>query len=84
MLGDDGVSAFPAEIVTGQTVTDAGGTLYSFPPGLFRFPLVAAGDYRLVVEPPAGYRAPSAVPGARLQALPGAPYALRRRRSATS
>lgn len=76
VLGDDGVSVFPAEIVTGQTVTDAGGAPYSFPPGLFRFPLVAAGDYRLVVEPPAGYRAPSAVPEARLQTLPGAPYAL--------
>ncbi len=29
-----------------------GGTVYSFPPGVFRFPLVATGDYRLVVEPP--------------------------------
>src|SRR6185503_9060112 len=76
VLGDDGVSVFPAEIVTGQTVTDAGGTSYSFPPGLFRFPLLAAGDYRLVVEPPAGYRAPSAVPESRLQTLPGAPYTL--------
>jgi uncharacterized repeat protein (TIGR01451 family) len=74
--GDDGVSAYPAEVVTGETVTDAGGTVYSFPPGVFRFPLVAAGDYRLVVEPPGDYRAPSTVPEDRLQTLPGAPYSL--------
>src|SRR5688572_8636706 len=45
VLGDDGVSAYPADMVTGQTVTDSGGTVYSLPPGVFRFPLVAAGDY---------------------------------------
>jgi uncharacterized repeat protein (TIGR01451 family) len=76
VLGDDGVSSFPAELITGQSVTDAGGTAYSLPAGVFRFPLVAAGDYRLVVEPPAGYRGPSTVPEARLQTLPGAPFAL--------
>ena len=74
--GDDGVSAYPTELVTGQTVTDAGGTVYAFPPGVFRFPLVADGDYRLVVEPPARYSAPSTVPEAQLQTLPGAPYTL--------
>jgi uncharacterized repeat protein (TIGR01451 family) len=74
--GDDGVSAYPAEVVTGEAVTDASGTVYSFPAGVFRFPLVAAGDYRIVVEPPSGYRAPSTVPEDRLQALPGAPYSL--------
>jgi uncharacterized repeat protein (TIGR01451 family) len=74
--GDDGVSAYPAELVTGQTVTDGGGTVYAFPPGVFRFPLVAAGDYRLVVEPPERYSAPSRVPEAQLQTLPGAPFTL--------
>ena len=74
--GDDGVSAYPAELITGQSVTDAGGTVYAFPPGVFRFPLVAAGDYRLVVEPPDRYSAPSTVPEAHLQTLPGAPYTL--------
>ena len=74
--GDDGVSAYPAELITGQPVTDSGGTIYTFPAGVFRFPLVAAGDYRLVVEPPDRFSAPSTVPEARLQALPGAPYTL--------
>jgi uncharacterized repeat protein (TIGR01451 family) len=76
VYGDDGVSAYPAELVTGQPVTDAGGTVYSFASGVFRFPLVGAGDYRIVVEPPADYSAPSTVPEAQLQTLPGAPYAL--------
>jgi uncharacterized repeat protein (TIGR01451 family) len=74
--GDDGVSAYPAELVTGQAVTDSGGTVYTFAPGVFRFPLLAAGDYRLVVDPPERFAAPSTVPEARLQTLPGAPYTL--------
>ena len=56
VFGDDGVSAFPNSIVTGSTVTDSGGTVYSFPPGDYRFPFVAPGRYRLVVTPPAPYR----------------------------
>ncbi len=74
--GDDGVSAYPDELITGQPVTDSGGTVYSYPPGVFRFPLVAAGNYRLVVEPPERFSAPSTAPEARLQTLPGAPYTL--------
>ena len=74
--GDDGVSAYAAELITGQSVTDAGGTVYAFAPGVFRFPLVAAGDYRLVVEPPDRYSAPSTATEAHLQTLPGAPYTL--------
>jgi uncharacterized repeat protein (TIGR01451 family) len=76
VLGDDGVSRFDAELVTGRSVTDSAGTVYSFPPGVFRFPLVAAGDYRLIVEPPDGYLSPSTVTETQLQTLPGAPYAL--------
>ena len=35
VVGDDGVSAFPTEVVTGSSVTDAGGTVYTFAPGTF-------------------------------------------------
>src|SRR3546814_14449830 len=59
VFGDDGVSAYPSSVVTGQSVTDAGGTTYDFPPGDYRFPFVAPGTYRLVVEPPAPFTAPS-------------------------
>jgi uncharacterized repeat protein (TIGR01451 family) len=59
VFGDDGVSAFPSTVVSGSTVTDAAGTVYAFEPGLYRFPLVRPGRYRLLVEPPPGYTAPS-------------------------
>ncbi|MDO9370587.1 MAG: hypothetical protein Q7T68_18625 [Sphingopyxis sp.] len=59
VFGDDGVSAYPSSIVTGKSVTDSGGTTYNFPPGDYRFPFVAPGSYRLLVEPPSPYTAPS-------------------------
>lgn len=76
VLGDDGVSPYPSEIVTGQPVTDAGGTIYQFASGVFRFPLVAPGSYRLEVVPPLGHAFPSTASDTELQALPGAPFAL--------
>ena len=69
VFGDDGVSAYPSSVVTGQRVTDAGGTVYDFPPGDYRFPFVAPGSYRLVVEPPAPFSAPSQSSAADLAAL---------------
>lgn len=59
VFGDDGVSAYPSAVITGQAVTDGSGKLYTYPPGDYRFPFVAPGTYRLVVEPPAPYTAPS-------------------------
>ena len=77
VYGDDGLSRFPSEVVTGGQATDSGGTLYSFAPGSFRFPVVvAAGTYRLVVVPPASFAFPSTVSVAQLQTLPGAPFTL--------
>ena len=69
VFGDDGVSAYPSSVVTGQSVTDAGGTTYNFPPGDYRFPFVAPGTYRLVVVPPAPYTAPSKSSAADLAGL---------------
>jgi uncharacterized repeat protein (TIGR01451 family) len=75
VYGDDGVSVFPAEVVSGGQATDSGGTLYTFAPGSFRFPVVAnAGMYRLVIEPPTSFAFPSTVGIAQLQLLPGAPF----------
>lgn len=59
VFGDDGVSSYPSSMVTGQSVTDSGGTTYNFPPGDYRFPFLAPGTYRLVVEPPSPFTAPS-------------------------
>lgn len=69
VFGDDGISAFPATIVTGQTVTDSRGNRYIFPPGEYRFPLVRPGTYRLLIEPIAPYTAPSAATPADLAPL---------------
>lgn len=76
VFGDDGVSIYPASIITGTTATDSGGNVYNFQPGLYRFPFVYPGNYRLDVTPPGGYLAPSTVSTATLQALPGAPFAI--------
>lgn len=76
VLGDDGVSRFPAEMLTGAAATDSGGTVYRFPAGVFRFPLVAPGRYRLLIEPPTGYQFASTLAIADLQTLPGAPFRL--------
>ncbi|MDH3645313.1 MAG: OmpA family protein [Gammaproteobacteria bacterium] len=76
VLGDDGVSAFPAELVSGGVATDSGGADYDFAPGMYRYPLINPGLYRLEVTPPGGYLGPSTSAIIDLQALPGAPFNL--------
>jgi uncharacterized repeat protein (TIGR01451 family) len=79
VFGDDGVSSYPATIVTGHSVTDSGGMRYDFPAGDYRFPLVRAGRYRLIVEPPGPYVAPSRATPADLATLrrpDGAPFTI--------
>ncbi|MDQ7004360.1 MAG: OmpA family protein [Ghiorsea sp.] len=70
VFGDDGVSAFPSTLISGSSVTDASGSTYDFPAGRYRFPLMALGTYYLQVTPPLGYKFPSQVADAALQALP--------------
>lgn len=76
VYGNDGISLFPSSISSGQTVTDSGGTSYLFAPGQYRFPVVAAGNYRIVITPPSGFGAPSEVAVSDLQQLPNAPFIL--------
>lgn len=76
VYGDDGVSSYPSEMLTGSPVTDAGGTVYTLPAGVFRFPLVVPGNYRLEVDPPAGHAFPSTLSIADLGSTPGGPYRL--------
>jgi len=76
VYGDDGISSFPATITSGGTATDGSGQTYSFSTGEFRFPFVASGSYRIEIDPPDGYQAPSTVSTAELQALPGGPFAI--------
>ena len=55
----DGVTAFPATVTSGGTVTDGSGVVTNFPAGSFNFPVIAPGDYRLLITPPVSYEFPS-------------------------
>ena len=64
VFADDGKTAWPSTVVSGQPVLDGSGRVHAMLPGEYRFPLAALGRYRVVVDPPAGYGAPSvATPG---------------------
>ncbi|HEV2333227.1 MAG TPA: OmpA family protein [Gammaproteobacteria bacterium] len=76
VLGRDGVSTYPSTVTSGTTVTDSAGEKYDMPAGGFLFPVVKPGNYRVQVEPPQGYHAPSVVSAKTLEALSGAPYIL--------
>lgn len=76
VFGDDGVSRYPATMTTGAQVTDSGGTVYTLPAGVFRFPLVATGQYRLEVAPPLSHTFPSQRTTTDLNLLPGGPFRL--------
>ena len=76
VFGDDGVSGYPATVVSGGTAIDASGAVYTFGPGGYRFPLIPEGNYKFLLTPPAGYSAPSIIPTSQLQILPGAPFAI--------
>lgn len=69
VFADDGVTPWPASVITGETVTDAAGNRHPMPAGEYRFPLAPLGSYRLVIEPPAPYTAPSQVPPGQLAAF---------------
>lgn len=76
VFGDDGISSFPATLISGGSARDSSGQSYSFPSGGYRYPFVLPGNYRLAVTPPEGYTCPSVVSGENLQRLPGAPFAI--------
>lgn len=69
VYGDDGASIYPSTVITGQSVADSGGTVYTYAAGNYRFPLVAPGTYRLEVEPVSPYTFPSTFSAAELSGL---------------
>ncbi len=78
VFGDDGISAYPATVVTGGTVTDGGGKVYNFDNGSYRFPLMPIGNYQLIVEPPSGasFRWPSTSSNEALATIPNGPHVI--------
>ena len=62
VLGVDGFSTFPSEVVSGDEVRDGGGLTYEMGEGEFRYPSVDAGNYAILVDPPEGYRFSSVLP----------------------
>ncbi len=61
VFGDDGTSPFPSSVISGGSATDGTGRVYAFPSGEYRFPMMRPGQYRLIVEPPEPFIAPSTV-----------------------
>ena len=66
VFGADGITRWPSTIITGQPIIDGAGTHHLLPPGEYRFPLAARGQYRLQIDPPAPYSAPSRASAAQL------------------
>ena len=62
VFASDGVTPWPSSVVSGAPLADGAGRVTQMGPGEFWFPLTEPGRYRIEVEPPAPYAAPSAVP----------------------
>lgn len=75
-FGEDGQSAFPASVVSGQSAKDSSGQAYPVSTGGFLFPRVPAGTYRLQITAPKGYQVDALATGKATQSLPGGPYLL--------
>ncbi len=69
VFNDDGVTPYPSTVYTGQTVTDAAGHVVQLLPGEYRFPLAPFGQYRLLIDPPSPYHAPSSATPLQLSGL---------------
>ncbi|MFN4020281.1 MAG: hypothetical protein ACK4IC_07180 [Erythrobacter sp.] len=80
VFAQDGVTRWPETIISGSPVTDEAGRTVVMGPGEFWFPLTSVGRFRLVIEPPAPYTAPSVVPRellARVTRPDGRPHIVR-------
>ncbi|MEM7688219.1 MAG: hypothetical protein AAF291_04290 [Pseudomonadota bacterium] len=69
VFAEDGVTPWPSTVISGDPVTDGAGNVVVMGPGEFWFPLTFLGRYRLVIEPPELYSAPSVVQPAQLATI---------------
>jgi uncharacterized repeat protein (TIGR01451 family) len=80
VFAEDGVTSWPSVVFSGQPITDGAGRSVPMGPGEFWFPLTTQGRFRLKVDPPSPYTAPSAAPReviALARRLDGRPYVVR-------
>ncbi|MEO0607070.1 MAG: hypothetical protein AAFY82_02485, partial [Pseudomonadota bacterium] len=77
ILGLDGAGSYPSSVETGQAVTDTSGITYPAEPGVFIFPILAPGTYRVQIDSPDGYVYPSVRDTDAFTSLPNAPYDIR-------
>jgi len=76
LFAADGVTAFPATVVSGGSVLDGNGQAIDYPTGSFYFPVITPGTYRFEVSPLPSYLFPSTVSDTDLQALGAGPFTL--------
>ncbi len=69
VFAEDGKTGWPSSVVSGQPITDAAGNTHDMLAGEYWFPLTFLASYRIEVEPPAPYTAPSSASPADLAAL---------------
>ncbi|KEO91141.1 hypothetical protein EH31_00320 [Erythrobacter longus] len=69
VFAEDGVTPWPSTVISGEPIAYGNGLIQIQAPGEFWFPLTNLGDYRLVIEPPEPYSAPSVVAPASLAQL---------------
>ncbi len=74
--GDDGNADFPEIVFSGTDTLTPSGKNYPATPGSYRYPQLPDGQYRLIVQAPAGYRFPSTTSAAVINTLPGAPWSV--------
>ena len=55
VFGVDGFSDFPAEVTSGESVTDSAGLVYAVDGGEFRYPVIEPGNYVVEVDAPDGF-----------------------------
>ncbi len=74
VLGVDGLASYPASVRTGETITDSNGIVYPGEAGVFFFPLLPPGSYRLEIEAPEGYIFASVRQAGDFSSLQNAPF----------
>lgn len=80
VFAEDGVTPWPNVVMSGRPVVDGSGRTVPMGPGEFWFPLTTQGRFRLQVDPPAPFTAPSRAPRAviaQARRLDGRPYIIR-------